>query len=112
MEVYLAAAATGLSYVVFPITVVLYYLLLLVVFIGKILYGPINAFLQPFIFIGLSIWWIITFPFHILARLEVCDQIVPEINADHDAAIVQLHRSSSHYWSADRTGIESGSQAV
>lgn len=71
MNVYLAGALSGLSYISYPITILLYSILLAVLWLANVLYGPVAAFLQPFIFIILCIWRVVALPFRLLAQLEV-----------------------------------------
>lgn len=58
-----------------PIGIIFYYVGLVLLAILKLLSGPILAALQPFIYLLYAFYVFVSFPFRLIARLEVCSQV-------------------------------------
>lgn len=62
---------TTLGWIGYPFGVLLYYIGIILLFIGKLLYGPVITFLQPFIYLGRFILFVVCLPYYLLAKFEV-----------------------------------------
>ncbi|QIW99013.1 hypothetical protein AMS68_004531 [Peltaster fructicola] len=70
LDIYWQYTLTTLGWISYPFGLVLYYVAIILLFIGKLLYGPISTFLQPFIYVGRFFLFLITLPYHLLAKFE------------------------------------------
>lgn len=73
MHIVLAWIFTILYWIIWPVIIVLYYLVTAVVATLKLLYWPIGFLLQPVVYLGRFILACLALPFRALVKLEVSD---------------------------------------